>query len=319
MVTPSPSKLVSPSFPPELLLKAIEHLPFNNGTLIQTLSITHPCFQSLLHIYERSITKSYSRRELPHAASDFPREAEARGFAWLSECVEKYDVVDEVMAQLTDEENCFKVERHNMGVVYTGMLLLYHLSSIEPHASKLTFLNTLPLHPLTALYLAVHATLVTARFHVPGSLLHHHRFGTTMDATTLSLRSDMDFAFSETCLQLGPAFMHSMLCAPQTAEAALLNVYHEFVVSDWDLAQVRDMEVKPPVTEGPVREEKEGSCWCALLGRVGALAGCEVGDVPGWVEERCEGEGHELAFLGVRGRRMLMAGRDLVDGDAGGW
>lgn len=123
------SRLVDASFPSELILDAVEHLAFGNGTIISTLLQVHPRIRLLLKIYQLSITKGFVRRELPHAPTDFPRDEEKQGYAWLSECVKKYDVVDDVMAILISNLNCFAVEKHNMAVVNTGMLLLHHLQS----------------------------------------------------------------------------------------------------------------------------------------------------------------------------------------------
>ncbi|KAF2637960.1 hypothetical protein P280DRAFT_86577 [Massarina eburnea CBS 473.64] len=306
-------RLIDPSFPPELLLKTIEYLPFDNGAIISALSNTHPLLRSLVHEYERSMTQNYIRRELPHAPSDFPCEPTERGYTWLQECIKKYDVVDETMARLTSDQNCFALYKHNTAVVYTGMLLLYHVASIEPHAAKLDFLKSLPLDPLTAIYLAVHNSTLTARYHSYDSILHQKIYGRFMDANTLSLRSDIEFAFSEGCLHLGPSFIHAMLYAPATAEPTLLNLYHDHVINDWDVSTFDEMQVKPPVTQGPLRNpgEEARSAWTIMLERMSELVKCPLEEVRSRIEEDCDDIGHSLTFLNLAGRRRLMEGKDL--------
>jgi hypothetical protein len=41
---------------------------------------------------------------LRHAPTDFPRAAERQGYEWLSECVKRYDVVDDIMAVLVSDQ-----------------------------------------------------------------------------------------------------------------------------------------------------------------------------------------------------------------------
>jgi hypothetical protein len=120
--------LVSPRIPPELVLKTIQHLPFRDGKIIASLRAS-PNVKALIDTYEHSITRWFMLKELRHASVDFPEGV--FGLNWLAGCVEKYDVVDAVMDELTWRENCVAVEPHNVGVVNAGLLLLYRLSSIR--------------------------------------------------------------------------------------------------------------------------------------------------------------------------------------------
>jgi hypothetical protein len=140
--------LVSPTIPAEIILRVVEKLPFNDGKIITSLRKVHPRLNSLLGNYERSITRTFMIRELPHASIDFPC-CKKFGFKCLSDCVRRYDTVDDVMEALISKKNHSAVEPFNMSLVHAGMLLLYKLrfmgksigsSSIHPtpNMKKLT-------------------------------------------------------------------------------------------------------------------------------------------------------------------------------------
>ena len=120
--------LVSMRIPPELVLKTIQYLPFEDGKRIASLSASSRV-KSVIKTYEHSITRWFMKKELRHALADFPYDGEF-GLDWLSRCVERYDVVDAVMNELTWRENCVAVEPHNVCVVNAGLLLLYRLVPI---------------------------------------------------------------------------------------------------------------------------------------------------------------------------------------------
>jgi hypothetical protein len=125
--------LVSRRIPPELILKTIQHLPFEDGKRIASLCAI-PNLRDLIKTYEHSITRWFMKKELRHASVDFPYN-EKFGLHWLSNCVSRYDVVDAVMDELTWRENCVAVEPHNVAAVNAGLLLLYRLASIRKFAS----------------------------------------------------------------------------------------------------------------------------------------------------------------------------------------
>jgi hypothetical protein len=102
-MSPSDSRFIDVSFPPELLLESIQQLPFGDGSIITTLYNIHPRITSLLRVYQQSITRSFVKKELQHAPADFPRSPQRQGYKWLRECVKRYDVVDDVMAVLMSD------------------------------------------------------------------------------------------------------------------------------------------------------------------------------------------------------------------------
>jgi hypothetical protein len=122
--------LISPRIPPELVLKTIQHLPFDDGSLITSIRNAHPRLRELFRNYERSITGSFMRRELRHAATDFKSAGDGLNVDWLAGCVRSYDIVDDVMDALCSDHNFNAVLRHNVSLANAGMLLLYRLVSI---------------------------------------------------------------------------------------------------------------------------------------------------------------------------------------------
>ena len=271
--------LVEPSqFPTELLLEVMERLTFGNGSNISNLARTHTRLRAVLGLYEHSLVRKFAQNELKHAHVDFP--SEQQGYKWLRDCVQKYDVVDDLMAMLISKHNAFPTPRHNMALVNAGLLLLYKVQSCgripfsfaldllipspvprcmtyEPdllhpvadrlraasHTDKLCFLKTLPKDPLTAMYLAIHHATLTARYHGEG-IIHQRTYGRFMDASQISLRCDIEFCFAEASMQLGPAFIHSSLlpiaAACSPAEVTLLNLYHDHAIHDWYVESVME-------------------------------------------------------------------------------
>ncbi|CAI6334232.1 unnamed protein product [Periconia digitata] len=330
------------ALPDELLLLTIENLKFNNGETIRTLARTDPHLAHLIRTYERSITKSVLRNELPHAQYDFPptvdplskddpspKDAETRlTYTWLRYCIDRYDTIDDIMALLTARANCVAIARHNMPLVYSGMLLLYRLSTLSSTASKLAFLTSLPQDPLTAIYLAIHTSLESAQYFDTASytatscvdaepqpsLLHYSRYGVDMAAPMLSYRADMMLAFREAALALDPDFILATLRNDPGAQLNLLNVYHDVAAPrDWAPEDLALLNVAPVVTAGPVSEGGGKSVlWDTLVSRLAGLMGCEGKEVESCVVERVKWvAGNGLAWLGVLERYGVVGGVDV--------
>lgn len=121
--------LVSANIPPEIILKIIQYLPFENGRDILKLQQVHPRLRNLLRNYERSLTRTFMNQELPHASTDFPCCAKF-GYRCLAECVRRYDIVDDIMDALSSRQNCYAVEEHNVPLLNTGLLLVYRVASL---------------------------------------------------------------------------------------------------------------------------------------------------------------------------------------------
>lgn len=122
-----PISLVSTAFPSELILQIVQCLPFGDGKTIASLRRAHPRIKAILDNYESSITKSFVKKELRHASADFPCTKGQFRYKWLAQCVRRYDIVDDIMQALLCDMNCFAVERYNMALVNTGLLLMYQL------------------------------------------------------------------------------------------------------------------------------------------------------------------------------------------------
>jgi hypothetical protein len=141
--------------------------------------------------------------------------------------------------------------------------------------------------------------------------------GVYMDANAFSLRCDIEFAFSEGCLQLGPPYIQSTLLSPETAESTLLNLYHDHATHDWVMENAEQGEVKPPAIQGPQREPGGArSLWTILLERLSELMECPLNEVRVKVVDGCDVEDHSLANLGLYGKARLVQGLDMeyVDG-----
>lgn len=136
-----------------------------------------------------------------------PTQGKAVNYEWLAQCIRQYDVVDEVMAALDSRLNCYALEKHNMALANAGLLLLYRLHSVrDSYAEKLAFVLSLPKDPLTAIFLAVHYSTLTARYHGHG-IISQASYGRFMDANQLALRNEVEFCFAEGVMNLGPEFV----------------------------------------------------------------------------------------------------------------
>ncbi|KAI4678358.1 hypothetical protein J4E81_010725 [Alternaria sp. BMP 2799] len=311
--------LISPRIPPELVLKTIQHLPFNDGSLITTIRSAHPRLRAIFKNYERSITGSFMKKELRHAETDFKCGDGRLNVDWLADCVHNYDIVDDVMDALCSEHNFNAVLQQNIPLANAGLLLLYRLTSIEEHADRLTYIKSLPRDPLVAIYLVLHHATLSARYHGSG-WINQRTYGRFMDANQVELRSEIEFCFAEAALCLGPEFISDTLLHHDTsnAETTLLNFYHDHGTHDWDWPcwGTAKGEFEPPRTQGPQREEGSGrSLFTTMLERLAECMACELGDVRPRVERQLESVEHELAYLSLAGKARLLEGRDVEDVD----
>ncbi|OAK94355.1 hypothetical protein IQ06DRAFT_330071 [Phaeosphaeriaceae sp. SRC1lsM3a] len=289
------------SLPPEIILKIIQWLPFQNGKEIASLKRV-PYLKHLIEAYEHSITHWFMSRELRHAPVDFPY-CQKLSLNWLAECVSSYDMIDAIMLELTWRENCVAIEPHNTAAANAGLLLLYRMGRI-------------PLDPLVAIYIVLHHATLTARYHGQGWITQR-TYGRFMDSNQLSLRNELEFCFAEATLSTGPEFLHDMLVNPcdPAGESTLMNHYLDHGTHDWSHPCWGDEmgEFQPPRTQGPQREEgmKPKTLFTTLLERMAELEGCELEDVRGRVEVRIDTHDHALAYLRLDGKERLLQGLDL--------
>ncbi|KAH6615108.1 hypothetical protein C7974DRAFT_59447 [Boeremia exigua] len=319
MATTAPSpgpqlSFVSPAMPPELILKIVQYLPFDSGRDILRLRYVHPRLRDVLRIYERSLTRAFMNRELPHASTDFPCCARF-GYRCLAECVKRYDIVDDVMDALSSRQNCYAVDGHNIALLNAGLLLVYRVSSIGNHSDKLTFIKSLSRDPLTAMYLVLHHATLTARYHGSG-WIHQRTYGRFMDANQISLRNELEFCFAEAALTLGPEFISDLLLRPAKsgAEATFLNFYLDHGTHDWDWPGwgEGDGEFNPPRTQGPKKQPGSmgRTLFTTLLERLAECSNTTVDEVRGRIEDQTTDPDHPLSHLNLHGKARLMQGRN---------
>ncbi|KAF2706812.1 hypothetical protein K504DRAFT_459230 [Pleomassaria siparia CBS 279.74] len=302
--------LITTSFPAELVANIIERIPFDHK-VTPTLALVHSRFRDLLSNYQTSIAKNFARRNLPHVYRDFPCDENATSYEWLSRCIQKYDVVDDVMAVLLSDINCYAVEMHNMAVVNTGLFLLYRLCSIDDQGQKTAFLKSLPQDPLVAIFLAVDYSTLAARYHGKG-IINQGTYGRFLDANRLEMRNDVEFSFSEAIMNLGPQFIHDSLLNADDSEATLMCLYHDHTIHDWDQNATPE-DFMPPVTQGPSRDPNlvMRSLFTTLLDRLAELGDCKVSEIKGRIWEHVQIPDHSLAWLNLYGKERLVSGRDL--------
>ncbi|KAF2793324.1 hypothetical protein K505DRAFT_277146 [Melanomma pulvis-pyrius CBS 109.77] len=309
--------LINTSFPVELLVEVIQRIPFDS-TVVLKLALVHSRFHELLVNYQTSIAKNFALRNLPHACQDFPCDENSITYAWLARCIQQYDVVDDVMAVLLSDMNCYAVEKHNMAVVNTGLLLLYRLCSIDDQNDKIAFIKSLPQDPLTAIFLSVDYATRTARYHGKGTI-NQNTYGRFLDANRLELRNDVEFCFSEGIMNLGPEFISDSLLNADESETTLMCLYHDHTIHDWDTANVDVGDFMPPVTQGPAQNPvtRRRSLYTTLLERLAELIDCPPSEVVSRIIHDIEVPDHSLAWLDLRGKERLVQGLDLeyVDGN----
>lgn len=192
--------------------------------------------------------------------------------------------------------------------------------SIERHDAKKNLIESLPRDPLVAIYLAVHHAKLTGRYHGHG-WIQQHTYGRFMDASQLSLRTEIEFCFAEATLNIGPNFLYDMLVNPTdpSGEITLLNIYHDRRTHDWDPSSWNSAtDFNPPRTQGPQREagSKGRSLFTILLERMAELEGCLLEEIKSRIEESTSTKNHELAFLSLVAKMRLIRGLN-IDGSAG--
>jgi hypothetical protein len=333
--------LASSQIPPELVLQTIQHIPFRDGALITALRSAHPRLHALFSTYEQSLTCCFMRKELRHAQVDFPC---SRGgdlnIDWLVDCVRNYDTIDDVMDALCSEHNFNAVLRHNVSLANAGLLLLHRISLlgwfcplphavwhmflpgrltnlkvVEKHKEKLCYIQSLQRDGLVAVYLVLHHSTLSARYHGSG-WINQRTYGRFMDANQVELRSELEFCFAEAALSIGPVFISDTLLHHDRSdcEVTLLNFYHEYGTHDWEWPCWGNAkgEFEPPRTQGPLREEssKERSLFTTLLECLGEQMQCSLSDVRARVERELESTDHRLAYLSLGGKKRLLQGKN---------
>ena len=186
----------------------------------------------------------------------------------------------------------------------------------DSHKAKLEYIRSLPLDPLTAIYLTIHHTTLTARYHGSG-WIHQRTYGRFMDSNQLSLRSELEFCFAEACLTLGPGFISDSLLHWHTkpgAEASFLNFYVDHGTHDWEWPGwgEEEGEFNPPRVQGPGKKPGSGerSLFTTLLERLAERAQTSLDDVRARIEEQTSDPEHDLAWVNLHGKARLMAGRN---------
>ncbi|KAF2746458.1 hypothetical protein M011DRAFT_445280 [Sporormia fimetaria CBS 119925] len=310
------SPLVDPSFPIEVLLEILQHVPYTLSS-IQTLELTHPRIHAALRSYQRSISKAYADRFLRHAEVDFPRQKnEDTSFAWLSKCIRKYDVADHILDVLTSRGNWGRLGMHNMGMCYAGLLLLYRIVELDEHSDKAAFINSLPLDPSTALLTFLDHARMTARYHSPG-LINLKIWGAQLRGLQITYRNMLEFAFVEAALTThGPNFIQDTMEGREEADTTLMNVYHEHATQDWDENTLAKPWLGIMVTEGPHRAERHyrdssPALYGVLLARMALLMGCGAHEVEDRIASDVHEPGHSLANLDLRGKARLVNKLDM--------
>ncbi|KAF1996845.1 hypothetical protein P154DRAFT_304648 [Amniculicola lignicola CBS 123094] len=310
---PTRSRLTDLSFPTELILEIVQHLPFDANT-ISTLASVHPRIKAVLYAHNISITKHFARRQLPHVFIDFPRDNSIVNYAWLAQCIHQYDTTDHIMATLTSELNHFAVESHNMALANAGLLLLYRISSIESYPARLTFLKNLSRDPLIAVWFVVHFSTLTARYYAKRVINQQtYAKGQRLNAAQVQFREDIEFAFAEGALNLGPDFIADVFYQEDGAEPTLMCFYHQHTnrpVGPVD----QDIDFQRPVTQGPLQEpgSKPRSLYTTLLECLSQLYKSSLEDVAmGVIEVDTKFDDHHLAGLTLSGKARLLQGLDM--------
>lgn len=342
---PSPTTPTTPhltALPAEILLSIIETVPLERATLLN-LHLTHPSIRRLLQNYEISVSRNNAKAYMRHATTDFPppRDGEEivdgkgkkvgyerkAGYAWLFRTMQRYDICDAVMSVLTSPFVCHNVRGLNQCAILTGLYLLYRVVDLGDYEAKLQYLDTLALDPLTAILLTIwHATLIS-RYHGLGAInsvtyTHQHERGHyQLDANQLELRSEIENAFAEAVMEHGPSFIYGILGFDGAAEVTLLLSYHDHAIQDWLPPTHPQDTFRPLITEGPrlppsspssPSSDQGQTLYTALLTRIATLLQCSRADTLHRIVSRSEEDDHSLANLSMEGKRLLLAGLDVV-------
>lgn len=185
----------------------------------------------------------------------------------------------------------------------------------EHHDAQLAFIKSLPRDPLTAIYLTLHHSTLTARYHGSG-WIHQRTYGRFMDANQISLRNELEFCFAEAALTLGPEFISDLLLRPTKpgAEATFLNFYHDHGTHDWEWPGWGEGkgEFNPPRTQGPKKPDGSmgRSLFTTLLERLAECSKCALDEVRLRIEEEANNSDHPLSKLSLYGKARLMSGRN---------
>jgi hypothetical protein len=248
---------------------------------------------------------------LRHCQLDFPCNEDGTTYVWLSKCIRKYDVCDEVMAAIASPYVCHPMAPFNIPLSLVGLYLLFRLNDTDDYNAKITYIKSLQLDPLTAIFLAIRQSTLVARYHGI-DVINQGRY-VSMDVNQWELRKELEFCFAEGAMEHGPEFINAVLNCEERADTMFMLLYHEHAIQDWD-TDVPDGDFMPPITEGPAKdpETKQRPLYTMLLEHMASLVPCPLGEVVSRIAEGTEDPTHSLAGLDMAGKARLLQGLDLV-------
>ncbi len=177
-------------------------------------------------------------------------------------------------------------------------------------------LKSLGRETLTAIYLTIHHATLSARYHSSG-WINQRNYGELTEVQQSPLGQNLEFAFAEAALSIGPEFISNTLLRwdSSDAETVLLNFYHNQNIDVWHRVDREDgnRELQLSKVQGPHQEPgtQSTSFFATMIERMAELADCPLEDVRSRVEQQTDEEGHLLAYLDMKGKARLFQEFDL--------
>lgn len=265
--------------PSEVLLKIIEHVPFDQSTF-EAITHINPRFRQLMAKYSHSITREIARSQYPVISRMYPPPSEAQSMLearlqWLAILEHWSTTVKRILDLITQGplEELVSAGKHAswMRSLETGLHICYRVQDCKLYTEKVAYINSLPLLSIALLYVTLIFSLRTAED--LGTCIMHPDHG----PETEEERRELCLCFEECTLQHGPDFLYKILLPPQMRHChhcAVKNNADAILLTEYEGFEARQF----PGPSGELPQSTLISCVKQAISRKG---GCSMQEVTG--------------------------------------
>lgn len=257
--------------PNEIILDIVAGAAEFDFAMIQSLQLVDRRLYNILKAYERSLCRGYAANQLLRIIPCFPDIispqcgacrnvgcASGLSFSLLAEIQRRSRIVTTLLRQVFSLAPVCCCAQSWYRLFEVGTLLLYRLQERCDYDSKVSFITSMPLHALVAIFITLMQSVRAAQNGGIG-LIHQD-----LQPEDPSVRSDIHLVFEDLILESGPEFVLAILNQDERADHALRLKY-----ATLDEAQMHNPDGSPP----------RKSFISQLKRAFATQAGCRIGEV----------------------------------------
>ena len=233
--------------PNELLVKVIEHIPYDSSTF-GGLGRINRCFRGLMANYTHSITLQIAYHQYPALCRIYPSPPAALAtlrLQWLAMLDQRSRTVARILDLIANGPLEQLVPRESqkpwVHLLSGGLHHLYRIHDCTSYEEKVAYITSLTLLPLALLYISLVFSLRTAQQIGTGIL--HSEHGPVDEEQ----RMELCLCFEECTLWHGPDFIHKFLAPSYSSHChqcdSKTNDAHSILENEYDAFDTREFGV----------------------------------------------------------------------------